>query len=528
MSSRKPTYVKTLTSLRDAAVFAPCYVALDWASYIDPVGPFNITPWNPQPALAIVWMMLAGLRQSPAVLLTIILADIAIRHAPGGYAFTLVTGAVLTTGYAAIAGTLKALLRETGLRSTRQLTVFAGVVLAGSCVVGAAFVSILHASGLLGDTAFGNAWVRFWIGDAVGILVTAPLLFAAADHARRTALVELVRKPEALMQAAALAATVWLIFKGLGTDPSRHFYLLFLPLIWIAVRHGMNGAIAATGIVQIGVVLGIHAKSGSLVPVVELQALMAALTLTGLYLGVMVDQRQRAEENLRHSLRLAAAGEMAGAIAHEVNQPLTAVSNYGRSAQVLLQRELPDSQVGEIVRKMLAESDRASEVVRRLRDFFRAGTTRLEQVDPSSLVASMRRIAQAEIGSRTICFEIVESPALRPLLVDKLQVEVILRNLIANAVESVGGAERPDGRISMRLEAHDDGHVRIAIVDNGPGIPASERATLFEPFVSGKPTGMGLGLAVSRSIAEAHGGALEAAATAHGEFHLILPCAPSA
>ncbi len=528
MSSRKPTYVKTLTALRDAAVFAPCYVALDWASYIDPVGPFNITPWNPQPALAVVWMMLAGLRQAPAVLLTIGLADIAVRHAPGGYAFTLLTAAVLTTGYAAMAWMLKALLRETGLRSTRHLTVFVGVVLAGSCAVGAAFVSILVSSGLLGDTAFGNAWLRFWIGDAVGILVTAPLLFAAADPARRAALIDLVRKPEAIMQAAALAATVWLIFKGLGTDPSRHFYLLFLPLIWIAVRFGMNGAIAATAIVQVGVVLGIHAKSGSLVPVVELQALMAALTLTGLYLGVMVDQRQRAEENLRQTLRLVAAGEMAGAIAHEVNQPLTAVSNYGRSAQVLLQRELPGSPVGEIVRKMLAEADRAAEVVRRLRDFFRAGTTRLEQVDPPTLVAIMRRIAQAEIGDRPISFEIQESPALRPLLVDRLQVEVILRNLIANAVESLDGAERPDGRISMRLEAHDDGHLRIAIADDGPGIPPAARASLFEPFISGKPTGMGLGLAVSRSIAEAHGGALEAAATAHGEFHLILPCAPSA
>ena len=74
-------------------------------------------------------------------------------------------------------------------------------------------------------------------------------------------------------------------------------------------------------------------------PVVELQALMAALTLTGLFLGVMVDERQRAEEGLRQTLRLAAAGEMAGAIAHEVNQPLTAVANYGRSAQMLLERD---------------------------------------------------------------------------------------------------------------------------------------------------------------------------------------------
>ena len=144
-----------------------------------------------------------------------------------------------------------------------------------------------------------SAWLRFWIGDAVGILVTAPLLFAAADGARRWALLSLARRPEALLQVTALAATVWLIFEGVGTDPSRHFYLLFLPLIWIAVRFGMNGAITATAIVQLGVVLGIHGEAGIPLPIVELQALMAALTLTGLFLGVMVDERQRAEEGLR-------------------------------------------------------------------------------------------------------------------------------------------------------------------------------------------------------------------------------------
>jgi len=521
--------MKFLRYLRDASVFAPCYIALDWASYIDPVGPFNITPWNPQPALAIVWMMLGGLVHAPAVLATILLADILVRHVPGGYAITGMTALVLTSGYAAIAWALKSLLSDTGLRSTRQLTIFTTAVVAGTGVVGAGFIGVLSAAGLLAETAFWNAWIRFWIGDAVGILVTAPLLFAAADAARRSALLSLARRPEALLQAIVLAATVWLIFEGFGTDPSRQFYLLFLPLIWIAVRFGMNGAILATAIVQMGVVLGIHGAGGISLPIVELQALLVALTLTGLFLGVMVDQRQRAEEGLRQTLRLAAAGEMAGAIAHEVNQPLTAVTNYGRSVQMLLERDQSGPpQAREIIRKILAEAERAAEVVRRLRDFFRAGTTRLEVVELKDLLVAVRRMGETAIDAKDISLEIENRSSMPPLYVDRLQIEVVLRNLIVNAVESVMGSGRQGGRISVFVERHDDRHLRIVVADDGPGISAANRERLFEPFISGKPTGMGLGLAVSRAIAEAHGGSLEAATVARGEFHLTLPCVQSA
>jgi signal transduction histidine kinase len=521
--------MKAVRYVRDAAVFAPCYILLDWASYIDPLGPFNITPWNPQPALGIVWMMLAGLVHAPAVFATIVLADTVIRHAPGGYAITAVTALILTSGYAAIAWVLKSLLKDTGLRSTRQLTTFVGVVVAGTGAVGLAFVAALHTTHLMAQTAFGTAWLRFWIGDAVGVLVTAPLLFAAADPVRRSALLGLARKPEALLQVMVLAATVWLIFEGLGTDPSHHFYLLFLPLIWIAVRFGMNGAIAAAAIVQLCVVLGIHGEAGIPLPIVELQALMVALTLTGLFLGVMVDQRQRAEEGFRQTLRLAAAGEMAGAIAHEVNQPLTAVANYGRSVQILLQRNdgaAADAQ--KIVEKILSEADRASEVVRRLRDFFRAGTTRLELVELEELLVVARRLGAAAIDAKPISLDVEKAPSLPPLFVDRVQIEVILRNLLANSVESLAGSKRDGGQITVRAEVHDNAHVRIVVADNGPGIPPTAQESLFEPFVSGKATGMGLGLAVSRAIAEAHGGTLEAASAGRAEFRLILPCARSA
>jgi len=515
------------TFLRDAAVFAPCYVALDWASYIDPVGPFNITPWNPQPALAVVWMLFAGLKHAPAVAATIYLADIVIRHTPGGHAINLATAAILASGYALLALALRGVLKDTALRTARELTLFCGIVLLGAAMVGAAFIGALFASGQLGVMAFSDGLLRFWVGDAVGILVTAPLLLAAADPSRRAALLGMARRPEALLQAGFLATLLWVIFTSLGGDPARHFYLLFLPLIWIAARQGMNGAIVAMAIVQVGVVLGIHRTSTSL-SVVELQALVAALTLTGLFLGVVVDERQRAEENLRQTLRLAAAGEMAGAIAHEVNQPLTALANYGRSAQMLL-GDLPQSrQLQEIVAKILAEADRASDVVRRLRDFFRAGTTRLQEVEVENLLSAARQVGQSTIGAAPIRVECESEPHLPPLYIDRLQVELVLRNLIANAAESLTTSKRSDGQIALRATRYGDQQIRIAVVDNGPGMATSMRERLFQPFVSGKPAGMGLGLAVSRAIAEAHGGSLEAPAASHGEFHLVLPCLQSA
>jgi integral membrane sensor domain MASE1 len=341
--------MRVVRYIRDALIFAPCYIALDWASYIHPLGPFNITPWNPQPALAITWMVLAGVHQLPAVLATIFVADLVVRHAPGGYAVTLAAAVTLACSYAVIAWALRSQLRPApDLHSARQLTLFLAVVAAGTAVAGVMFVGVLWSADVLAGTPLLEAWLWFWIGDAVGVIVTAPLLLVAVNAARRRRLLEIARRPETLLQLALLGATLWLVFAGLRGDPSRHFYLLFLPLIWIALRYGMNGAVVAIAIVQVGVVLGIHGAARAGFPVVELQAFVAALTVTGLYLGMMVDERARTAETLRHTLRLAAAGEMAGAVAHEVNQPLTALTNYGRSAQLVVarggaaERQLPE------------------------------------------------------------------------------------------------------------------------------------------------------------------------------------------
>jgi len=514
-----------LRYLRDSLVFAPCYIALDWASYIDPVGPFNITPWNPQHGLAIVWLLLGGLSHAPAVLATVVVAEAVVRGLPGGYFIAALTSLTLTGGFASMAWILRELLPDPGLRSTRHLTLLTAVVVAGTAIVGTAFVGLLRGADLLGATPVPEALLRFWVGDAVGILITAPLLLVVADPARRAGLLALARRPESLAQAGILVAAMWLVFDGMHGDPARLFYLLFVPLIWIAARGGMNGAVVAAAIVQIGVVIGINQEAGARLPVLELQALVATFTLTGLYLGMMVDERERAAESLRQSLRLAAAGEMAGAIAHEVNQPLTALSNYGESALMLLARQgAADAALSDIVRKMLQESARAAEVVRRLRDFFRSGTTRLESLPAEELLATVRRIGQQVLGAETPVLSVYDEAALPALYVDRLQVEVVIRNLIANAQDAIrsGGAEARS--IDVQVRRHDPEHLCLVFADSGPGLSLEMRERVFEPFVSGKATGMGLGLAISRAIAEAHGGSLEARAAAHGEFHLVLPC----
>ena len=511
--------MSALRYVRDAAIFAPCYVLLDWVSYIDPLGPFNITPWNPQPALAIVWMLLGGLAYAPAIFATILLADFLIRDMPGGFSVTILGALILAGGYAGISWILARVLRpRPSLQTLRQLTVFVLVVVPSTAAIAGAFVGALYFVDALAQKLIIAGWARFWVGDAVGILVTAPLFLVVADPERRKSFRKLAASTETYVQAGLVAIALWVIFAGLGGDPSHHVFLLFLPLIWISIRNGLPGAIVGVAIVQLGVVLGIHHHSLQALPVVELQALVAALTLTALYLGVMVDERERANDGLRQSLRLAAAGEMAGAIAHEVNQPLTALTNYGRSGELLLQAGRT-AELSAVLARMQEEAQRAAEVVRRLRDFFRAGTTRLEEIRVEELI----EIARASVNPGPgISVSVRIDDSLPRLFVDRLQIEVVLRNLLANAVEAVSTSDA-SREIHIRAQREDVHRVRIVVADTGPGIAQADRDRVFEPFVSGKPSGMGLGLAVSRAIVEAHGGSLVSYPGPHGEFHLVLP-----
>jgi signal transduction histidine kinase len=176
-----------------------------------------------------------------------------------------------------------------------------------------------------------------------------------------------------------------------------------------------------------------------------------------------------------------------------------------------------------VIDKMMREAQRASEVVRRLRDFFRTGTTRLEQVPVGQLLEAARRNGAAMKGGGAIAFSVEVEQGLPVLFADRLQIELVLRNLVSNAVEAVDAHSPGRGHVAMAARREGAHHVRIVVADSGPGVPPATGPRVFEPFFSGKSSGMGLGLTVSRAIAEAHGGTLDTVAGARGEFHLVLP-----
>lgn len=254
----------------------------------------------------------------------------------------------------------------------------------------------------------------------------------------------------------------------------------------------------------------------------EIQTLAVVLVLFGFFIGVVVDEKQRVSAELRQTLRLAAAGEMAGALAHEINQPLTALSAYGTACEQLLEQGETGDRLRETIRRMVAESFRAADVVRRLRDFFRTGATQLERITLGNLLASAASPFSAKAQHQGIELAIDPAPPC-VLLADRLQLEVVLRNLLSNAFDAV--AERPAGQRCIRLSTHPEGAGRICVrvEDSGPGISGEMAARMFEAFQSSKASGLGLGLTISRAIVEAHGGHLWAEVTDHGLFKLVLP-----
>lgn len=169
---------------------------------------------------------------------------------------------------------------------------------------------------------------------------------------------------------------------------------------------------------------------------------------------------------------------------------------------------------------MVAESSRAAEVVRRVRDFFRTGATRLESIGVGALITS----AASRFAERAITegVELHVAAAATSVLVDRLQIELVLRNLLANAFDAV--ALRPPGARCIDVDIDTDtDNITIMVRDSGHGLSASAAANLFEPFASTKSSGLGLGLIISRALVEAHGGKLWAEPGDGGIFRFSLP-----
>ena len=505
--------------------YVAAFLLLDWVSYIRPFEGLNITPWNPQPALAIalllrqpLWLWL--------VWLSLITAELAVRGVPSDWFVTLAATAALALSYAAIARALHVRLLPTlSLDTRRELAWFTAIVIAGTLLSAAVYVTSLAVGGVASNSPLYVAIVHYWIGDAVGVVVLLPILLCLLSAQRRAALVLTAHSREWWLIAGLTLVLLAVVFGQADKDHFKFFYLLFLPVVWASARLGLAGAVLASALTQVGLIVAVQSLANPDLTVFELQVLMAAAAMTGLVLGVAVDERERAAAELKGSLRLAAAGQMAAALAHELSQPLTALNSYAQASELLVSsKDIPDAErlagLTDVSRRMAADAMRASDVVKRLRDFFRSGGTQLQRVDLARLLdetiaANVKRAQAAGVRIQRDAHDSLPS-----VLADPVQLAVVLRNLVANALDaaSVG----PSGQVVLTARQTED-VVRVEVKDSGPGVEDSRLQSLFEPGASDKPGGMGVGLSICRAIVEAHGGSLWVEQSNVGHFCFTLP-----
>ncbi|MDH3661445.1 MAG: PAS domain S-box protein [Alphaproteobacteria bacterium] len=228
---------------------------------------------------------------------------------------------------------------------------------------------------------------------------------------------------------------------------------------------------------------------------------------------------------LLHVSRLSELGEMASALAHELNQPLTAIINYLEACHRLLERDenADHRQTGRLMQKASDQARRAAQIIQQLRKFITKGETEHKFEPVNSVIREAAELAM--VGSRQLAVttEFDLAAGLPDIMIDRVQIQQVVMNLVRNSVEALADVE--DRMLTVRTHQTADAAVQIDVIDAGPGLPDEVAQRLFQPFVTTKPGGIGIGLSICKGIVDAHGGRLWTTANPEGgtAFHISLP-----
>ena len=242
-----------------------------------------------------------------------------------------------------------------------------------------------------------------------------------------------------------------------------------------------------------------------------------------------IQEAEEARQKLQQASRLGMLGELTASIAHEVNQPLGAILSNADAATMLM--ELPDpplDEIRDILSDIRRDDLRASEVIRQVRSMVARAETHRVALHPGELANGVAAMVRHDCRRRSISLACDVAEHLPQISGEKVRIEQVLLNLLLNAMDALREVAPDKRKIRIAAALTEDGMVDVSVTDSGPGIPPDLMVRIFESFFTTKIEGMGLGLALSRSIAEAHGGKLLAGnAPAGGAcFHLILPPIP--
>ncbi|WP_247887631.1 ATP-binding protein [Azospirillum argentinense] len=515
--------------------FLAAYLPIDWLTFIHPRPSLNITPWNPPAGLYMALLLWTGVRGLPMVYATLILADLVVRGHPASISSLLLSNLAIVAGYGAAAHVLRHRVAiGLALNRVRDVGWLVGVTFLSAAVVAPVFVGVFVLDGALPAADLPTLAFQYWLGDAIGIAVVTP--FVLLLHRPDKTPAWSVPKTPTAAQTAAIAAALLLVFLPIGDGQFNLFYLLFLPLVWVAVSHGLPGAVLAALAIQSGLIAGLQAIGLPLGAVIYHQTLMLALAITALFLGALVSERREVEVRLRehqtelaHLSRLTVTGEMASALAHELNQPLLAAISYARAAQRLLEGDDTPPRAHELIDKAVIQAERAGEVIRGLRTFLSKGSLQLAPESASEILRETLTLVRGDAAYNRVQLRVDMAEPLPLVLCDRIQIEQVLLNLVHNSIEAIAAADSPVREVVLRVRATPPDGLTFEVEDSGPGVSAGMVDHLYSPFATTKPAGMGLGLPICRSIVESHGGRLWLGRTGStgSVFQVFLPAARS-
>jgi len=507
----------------------------------------------PATGLALALLVLRGRRLWPAIFIGAFAANY-LSDTP------LLASAGIATGNAIEALLGATLLQRVGFQpSMRRLHDVASLFLLAACLSTASSATLGVVSMCLTGTApwsaFSSVWSTWWIGDAIGDLVTAPFLFVWADQARNRWRLQRLTEAAVLLCSMLLLSLAVFVDQGSAVPYPVH-YLIFPAVIWAALRLGQHatatlvfGAMAVTIVATLAGRGPFVVTSNAAASLLQVALFMAVVAVTGLFLGAATAERNRAERRraedyarlqqseerlARQAEELAAADrrkdEFLAVLGHELRNPLAPLQNglellaLGGNDQALVThaRQVMERQLRHLVRLV----DDLLDVAR-----IRSGkiVLEIERVELAAMVASAVELARPHIDARSHDLQVVLPPDTLWTSADRIRLPQLLANLLNNAAKYTDEG----GNITFSVAQLQD-HVVISVRDTGIGMDSETLENVFELFAQAAGTahtvqgGLGVGLSLARSIAELHGGVLTAHSDGPGkgsEFVLRLPAA---
>lgn len=541
---------KVLTAMRDwsqirhqilgqMAVFA-AYLVFFRISYIFLVSDLRSTPWNPETGLAVAAGALLGWPSVPVIAL----ANFTARELVGAAFPSLweaVASATSALVFAGSAAAFRNIFTSLKIPTTKAVVLFLGYATLATIISALARLAIVMFAFRMPASLLWQYTLTLSVGNLVGIIIVVPLLIFSTRLSELLGYFGSWSKYQWMFLVSIFLSSI-VVFGIDGIDQFKFFYLTFMPVIAFAAKDGFLGAAFSIPVSNAAMIGILYLREFESSTATELQLLMISLSVTGLILGAAVSERYRmslqldesnarlrdSQNSLVQASRISLASEMAAALAHELNQPLTAIRNYVRSVRRNLDKPKTNSAgLKADIDLAVQQVDVAASLIHATRKFLQKGEIRFQQVDVNDLVATCFELVEPELRNSGVNWQ-VRIPGKLPFVRgNAVQIQQVILNLIRNAKESINEGKPRIKKIEFQASANTrPGYIEFTISDTGPGLPAEIKTMLFKPLRSSKPLGLGLGLSLCNTIVTAHGGEiwLMESTPSQTKFAFTLPC----